>query len=51
MNKAEWILVLVVVALLVGPFVTIKAIASFRQRRGAPPPGNKYDDGDESSGF
>ncbi len=33
MNKAEWILLVVVVAALVGPFVTLKALASFRSRR------------------
>ncbi|WP_157572511.1 hypothetical protein [Nevskia soli] len=46
MNKAEWILLLVVVGILVAPFVTVKALATFR-RRGKLPPAQPYKNGDE----
>lgn len=35
MNKVEWILLIGVVAILVGPFATLKAVASLRRRRDA----------------
>jgi hypothetical protein len=43
MNQAEWILLLAVVAILVGPFLAIKALAIFRQR-GKLPPAQPYRD-------
>lgn len=46
MNKAEWILLIVVVAALVGPFVTLKALAVFRQR-GKLPPAQPYKDDED----
>ena len=41
MNKAEWILLLVVVAILVAPFLTLKALGTFR-KRGKLPPAQPY---------
>jgi hypothetical protein len=46
MNKAEWILLIVVVAALVGPFVTLKALGVFRQR-GKLPPAQPYKDDED----
>ena len=46
MNRAEWILLLVVVAALVGPFATVKALSSFRKRGKLPPPQPYKDDED-----
>ena len=46
MNKAEWILLIVIVAALVGPFVTIKALAVFKQR-GKLPPALPYKDDED----
>jgi hypothetical protein len=46
MNKAEWILLLVVIGALVGPFVAIKALAVFRQR-GKLPPAQPYKDDED----
>lgn len=47
MNKAECILLLLVVGALLGPFLTLKALATFR-RRGKLPPAQPYrNDGDE----
>ncbi|HZR34183.1 MAG TPA: hypothetical protein VFA75_02330 [Nevskia sp.] len=46
MNKAEWILLIVIVAALVGPFVTLKALAVFRQR-GKLPPAQPYQDDED----
>jgi hypothetical protein len=45
MNRAEWILLVAVVAILVGPFLTLKAVAQFRRRRGQKlPPARPYGD-------
>ena len=41
MNKAEWILLLVVVGILAAPFITLKALATFR-KRGKLPPAQPY---------
>ncbi len=46
MNQTEWILLLVVVGILVGPFLAIKALASFR-KRGRLPPAQPYKDDPE----
>jgi hypothetical protein len=46
MNKAEWILLVVIVAALAGPFVTLKALAVFRQR-GKLPPAQPYKDDED----
>ncbi|HWY24668.1 MAG TPA: hypothetical protein VNX47_07100 [Nevskia sp.] len=46
MSKAEWILLLLVVGALVGPFVTLKALSSFRQR-GKLPPAQPYKDDED----
>ncbi len=46
MNKTEWLLVLGVVAVLVGPFATLKALAAFR-KRGKLPPAQPYKDDDD----
>lgn len=46
MNKAEWILLLVVVGVLVGPFVALKGLALFRHRGKLPPP-QPYRDEDD----
>jgi hypothetical protein len=46
MNKAEWILLIVVLAALVGPFATVKALSSFR-RKGKLPPAQPYKDDED----
>lgn len=47
MNKAEWILLLVVLGILVAPFVTVKALATFRKRGKLPPAQPYKNDSDE----
>ena len=47
MNKAEWILLLVVIGALVGPFAALKAVSAFRQRGKLPPAQPYRNDGDE----
>ncbi len=37
MNKAEWILLAVVVGALIGPIVALKAVAKFRPPKNLPP--------------
>lgn len=46
MNKAEWILLLAVVGVLVGPIAALKAASVFR-RRGKLPPPQPYRDEDD----
>jgi hypothetical protein len=46
MNKAEWILLLLVVGVLVGPFFALKAWSSLRPRGKLPPPQPYKDDED-----
>ncbi len=47
MSKAEWILLLVIVGILVAPFVTLKALATFRKRGKLPPAQPYKNDSDE----
>lgn len=55
MNLTIVLLLVFVVAVIVGPFATLYAVASYRRRRGAAPvPSPRRpaaDDDDESSGF
>ncbi len=46
MSKAEWILLLLVIGALVGPFVALKGLSSFRQR-GKLPPAQPYKDDED----
>ena len=46
MNKAEWILILAVIGVLVGPFITLKLLATFR-KRGKLPPAQPYRNDDD----
>ena len=47
MNKAEWILLLAVIGVLVGPFVTIKLLGTFRKGDKLPPAQPYRDDEDD----
>jgi hypothetical protein len=53
MTKVEWILLIVVVALLIGPFVTLKAVAGIRRRRASGetkiPVSRPYDDEEDDN--
>lgn len=46
MTKVEWLLLIGVVAILVGPFATLKAVSAFR-KRGKLPPAQPYKNDDE----
>ncbi len=46
-NGTAWLILLAVVAILVGPFVTLKALARFRSRGGKLPPAQPYKDDDD----
>jgi len=46
MSKAEWILLLVIVGALAGPFVTLKALSVFKQK-GKLPPAQPYKDDED----
>jgi len=46
MNKTEWILILAVIGVLVGPFITLKLLATFRKRSKLPPAQPYKDDDD-----
>jgi len=46
MNKAEWILLLGVIGVLAGPFVTLKLLGTWR-KRGKLPPAQPYKDDEE----
>jgi len=46
MNKAEWLLLLGVIGVLVGPFVTLKLLGTWR-KRGKLPPAQPYKDDED----
>ena len=47
MNKTEWILLLAVIGVLVGPFVTLKLLGTFRKGDKLPPAQPYKNDSDE----
>ena len=52
MTSTEWLILALVVAMIVGPFATLRGLSQYRARRdrkAAPPP--KDDDADKPEGF